>query len=73
MNLWGRFVYWRGIWRLRFGFCPECNSSPPDVFCWVCKGSYDYGEDLTETRKIEWRWVWDCWYRIEGQKVDRVD
>jgi len=39
--------YWRGRWRLRFGFCPLCYSSPPNKTCPICAGWYEYGGNLS--------------------------
>lgn len=50
-------LYWRfrGWWRLKFGFCPYCDSSPPLKKCPVCDGSYSYGHDLTKQGKNIWK------------------
>lgn len=50
-----RLIWWRGILRLRHGYCPLCNSSPPDVSCQVCLGSRVYGYEATSGRRLIWR------------------
>lgn len=45
-----------GGWRLRFGFCPMCDSSPPRQDCPVCLGSYEYGHQVSADKRREW---WD--------------
>ena len=52
-----RFV---GRRRLRYGFCPLCNSSPPNPDCPVCEGDYRYGHVLTEARRRLWRARWEA-------------
>lgn len=43
-----------GWWRIRYGFCPLCYSSPPSKRCPVCFGSYIYGAQLTGGEKDLW-------------------
>lgn len=50
-----RLRWWRGLWRLRFGLCPACYSSPPDRTCPVCAGNYAYGPRLADGVRVEWR------------------
>lgn len=52
-------AYWLGRHRLAFGFCPACNSSPPDAGCPVCFGSYAYGVDLSPADRVRWRQRWE--------------
>jgi hypothetical protein len=52
------FRYWVGRNRLAFGFCPECNSSPPQENCWVCLGTYNYGVYITPLLKRVWTDKW---------------
>jgi hypothetical protein len=47
--------YANGMWRLRYGCCPVCNSSPPEPICPICHGDYRYGPRMTTTRKELWR------------------
>lgn len=50
--------YWRrltGWWKLLFGFCPLCDSSPPKEFCYVCHGSYIYGHEASMSLRALWR------------------
>ncbi len=50
-----RYQKLSGWWRLKFGFCPMCDSSPPRNECPVCGGSYKYGHYLDKTgRKLWW-------------------
>jgi hypothetical protein len=42
-------------WRLRFGFCPLCYSSPPDDNCVVCGGDRHYGLPMSSAKKERWR------------------
>lgn len=58
MSFW---KYWRGRWRLHFGWCPECNSSPPRLFCPVCQGSHKYGthDENAPLRIDRWRRIWE--------------
>jgi len=51
--------YWRGRWRLRFGFCPLCYSSPPNKTCPICAGWYEYGGNLSDAKRDIWRARWD--------------
>lgn len=55
MNLWVRL---RGSWRLRRGYCPLCNSSPPRPSCPVCEGRHDYGPLIGGLRRnvLIYRW-----------------
>lgn len=51
--------YWRGLSRLHFGFCPRCDSSPPERGCVVCGGDYDYGRPtITPEKRERWRQAW---------------
>lgn len=45
----------RGWWRLKFGFCPLCCSSPPAPYCKVCLGSHFYGHQSTVAQREAWR------------------
>jgi hypothetical protein len=58
MELWLRHPF--RMLRFHFGCCPICNSSPPEVNCPVCYGTYEYGPKLTSELRAEWlkRWVW---------------
>lgn len=47
-----------GWWRLRFGFCPLCNSSPPNPRCSVCLGHRPYGRELDPAKKEVWKARW---------------
>lgn len=62
------YIYWRGRLRLAQGFCPWCNSSPPDIDCPICYGSYDYGPPSDPRRLTEWRVQWD--FLIKGDSQD---
>jgi hypothetical protein len=59
----GLLAYWRGRYRLRFGFCPNCNSSPPKTSCFVCRGSHDYYPMLTAHDRMLWRARWEAMRR----------
>lgn len=66
--------YWLGRWRLRSGYCPACNSSPPQPRCLVCEGSATYGKSGSQWRPAAsaadeqlWRARWDL---LRGVKVD---
>lgn len=59
----GWSTYWRGRRRLRFGWCPRCNSSPPRPDCDVCEGTYEYGPALTPARRLLWRARWEAYRR----------
>ena len=52
----------RGWNRLRRGYCPECNSSPPWPDCPICQGSYDYGPQISRAQRqqLHKRWVARC-------------
>lgn len=53
------WIRWRwGLKRLAQGFCPLCNSSPPDPKCLVCQGSYDYGYRLSAELRKDWKFWW---------------
>ena len=52
--------------RLMGGFCPICNSSPPDQQCFVCEGNYDYGPDLPRHVKDLWFIRFRTWCRYNG-------
>lgn len=58
MRRWAR--YWLGRYWLSGGFCPACNSSPPDQSCFVCDGSYAYGRDASATTRSLWRRRWNA-------------
>lgn len=50
-------VYQRGMWRIRFGFCPICNSDAPELdTCKFCDGFRGY-RDKTARRELEWKWL----------------
>lgn len=55
MSLWVRI---RARWRLRRGYCPLCNSSPPRPGCPVCEGRREYGPMAGALRKnvLLYRW-----------------
>lgn len=66
-----RWIRWRiGLHRLRFGFCPVCNSSPPDISCPVCKGSRDYGRKPDGSISWEHHCLWVERFRkvLDGYK-----
>lgn len=48
------WVRMRGRQRLHFNVCPWCYSSPPNNFCPVCEGDYDYGPKLTKAKRHLW-------------------
>lgn len=49
-------LYLSGLLRLRFGFCPWCNSSPPDPACPVCLGDQKYwGKNVDENKRAVWK------------------
>jgi hypothetical protein len=50
--------YWGGLWQLRFGFCPLCNSSPPYKHCPICWGNRNYGPKLSKVAKQQWKTRW---------------
>jgi hypothetical protein len=45
----------KGWWRLKFGYCPLCDSSPPRKDCPICIGSYEYGQDANDAVRGLWR------------------
>jgi hypothetical protein len=57
-----RLKYLNGLYRLLFGVCPLCNSSPPRHRCIICGGSYAYGPRLSPEVRAQWRanWAWWC-------------
>lgn len=44
-----------GWWRLRYGFCPLCNSSPPRRDCPVCEGDPHYWREADAAKRAMWR------------------
>lgn len=52
---WSWWVKLRGNWRLHFGFCPLCNSSPPLKACYVCRGEENVGPLLSPSEEDIWR------------------
>lgn len=65
----GRVGHWltyrQGKKRLRHGWCPQCNSSPPLAQCWVCKGDREYGPQFKDAVHISmWALAWDRRYRF---------
>lgn len=53
------YVYWRGRWWLRSGFCPNCYSSPPNDKCFVCEGDHNYGYRQSYGDRGRWVVRWD--------------
>lgn len=47
--------WWRGVLRLRHGYCPLCNSSPPRKSCPVCLGDCKYGYEADSSKRLVWR------------------
>lgn len=45
----------RGWIRLKQGFCPLCNSSPPSELCDICHGETNYGQTLSFNTREVWR------------------
>jgi hypothetical protein len=46
---------WRGCRRvLRWGLCPECDSSPPLPECVICGGARLYGPTLDRHTRLVW-------------------
>lgn len=52
--------YWLGRYWLRHGYCPACNSSPPEPMCTVCSGDQRYGNEADSAKRELWRWRWDA-------------
>jgi hypothetical protein len=37
MKIKNNLLYWRGIWRTFWGWCPKCNSDAPELYkCNIC-------------------------------------
>ena len=54
MNIKTLFRVLQAKWRLYFGFCPECNSSAPEIdSCYVCDG-YRTPYPPSKETKTEW-------------------
>ncbi len=56
-----RWRWWHDYWTahrlrllLRYGWCPACNSSPPDPTCGVCFGFGGYGRRLSVAARGAW-------------------
>lgn len=64
-------IYWQGRYRLRHGFCPWCNSSPPEEGCEICYGSYSYGPKAGQVRRRYWRIKWDQLFGITHTKFKK--
>lgn len=48
------FKLLRGLLRAFFGFCPECNSSAPEIYkCRICRYDTQYPPTF-ETTKERW-------------------
>lgn len=45
--------------KIRQGYCPLCDSSPPEPNCLVCDGTGDYGSRIKEGTKELWLSRWD--------------
>lgn len=52
-------MYWQGRLRLRHGWCPSCNSSPPSLDCCICFGDRDYGPRISEFTRARWAYRWE--------------
>lgn len=52
-----RYLY--GRYQLWAGYCPKCESSPPDPDCYVCAGEREYGPQISEANKKTWRLLWE--------------
>lgn len=49
-------IYWRGCWRIYWGFCPVCNSDAPLLDnCKFC-GSFRGWRDKTARRDMAYSW-----------------
>lgn len=46
--------------RLRYGFCPLCNSSPPRPDCPVCEGDRLYGSLASAEKRAVWSERWEA-------------
>lgn len=62
MWLWLRHPMRR--FHLFMGYCPVCNSSPPDEDCSVCLGSYSYGPFLNPEERKRWLARFRIWTRL---------
>lgn len=54
------YLWIRGKRRIRHGYCPKCNSSPPDFECTVCRGDDRYGTNVSRTQQ----WLWARRYKF---------
>jgi len=55
-------IYRRGLWRIYWGSCPECNSDAPALDkCKFC-GGFRGWRDKTARRELKWQWVKECGY-----------
>lgn len=55
-----RWRYWLGRWRMRYGFCPKCYSSPPLSSCSICSGERLYGPHIRPATLKTWRLLWEA-------------
>lgn len=66
------FRNWWTAHRLRilmqYGWCPKCNSSPPESECYVCGGDFCYGRGtnpIEESSYGLWTQRWVKYRRLE--------
>ena len=53
-------VYLRGMWRIRWGNCPVCNSDAPDLdTCTYCHGFRGW-RDKKLRAQMRFTWVEKC-------------
>lgn len=53
-------VFRRGMWRIWWGFCPECNSDAPELYsCRFCE-SYGGWRNKQARKDIRIKWLRKC-------------
>ena len=55
-------IYRRGLWRIYWGVCPECNSDAPALdTCKFCGGFLGW-RDKTARLELRYDWIKKCGY-----------
>jgi hypothetical protein len=61
-RLWRWYIYKRGLFRLRNGWCPQCYKGV-DPLCDICIGRrWDRGYVLDLHQHWEYLGLWHAWY-----------
>lgn len=57
-------LYYRGKRRIKRGYCPMCNSHPPNPVCPICEGNHNYAYNITDETKQLWTNRWNKVFEV---------